>query len=366
MNGNPAETEKQKKSGRAGKIVWLLLFIVLVAATIFVITRNKDFSFDNFMKTIRNANPFFIAGAFLCMAGFVVFEALALRHLERFFHSPKSVPKNIVYSAADIYFSAITPSATGGQPASAMFMIKDGLSPATTTLCLMLNLSLYMISIVVIGIVCLAVHPALLLNFAPVSRGFIIAGLFVQSVLVAGILLMALKDKWILSICDFFLRFLHKIHLVKNLESKRQRLANLAAEYRTCLNVVKGHWKVLIVTFLLNLLQRLSNIGVSVFIFLAVGGDPAKTVDAFLTSSLVVVGSNSVPIPGAVGVTDALFIDGFSSLISNTVSVELLSRTVSFYICIFVCGTITLLATIRNAFRKKRTTPAEEEPHVED
>ncbi|MFR2128888.1 MAG: hypothetical protein ACLS4M_06675 [Eubacterium ventriosum] len=33
--------------------------------------------------------------------------------------------KCLVYSSSDIYFSAITPSATGGQPASAYFMMKD-------------------------------------------------------------------------------------------------------------------------------------------------------------------------------------------------------------------------------------------------
>ena len=213
MNSETPETSQKKSSGLAKRLIWLFIFIVLVAVTIFVITRNKDFSFSNFLRTIRDANPFFLIGAFLCMVGFVVFEALALHRLEKFFHSPKSVPKNIVYSAADIYFSAITPSASGGQPASALFMIKDGIPAAATTLCLLLNLSLYMISIVVIGIVCIAVRPGLLLNFSTFSKVFIIAGLFVQTLLVAVILLMALKDKWILSVGNMMLRFLHTVKM---------------------------------------------------------------------------------------------------------------------------------------------------------
>ncbi|MBP5231201.1 MAG: flippase-like domain-containing protein [Clostridia bacterium] len=351
--GEEKKPEEKKKSGLKSRILWLLVFIVLVAVTIFIITRNKDFSFANFFQMIAGANPFFLAGAFLCMIGFVAFEALALRHLERFFGCPKSVPKNMVYSAADIYFSAITPSASGGQPASAVFMIKDGIPTAATTLCLLLNLSLYMISIVVIGIFCILAKPVLLMNFSVFSRVFIIAGLFVQTLLVALILLMALKDRWILSVGDFLLRFLHKIRIIKNVDARRKRFAEIVGEYRQCLNVMKGHKKVLFFTFAMNMLQRLSNIGVSVFVFLAVGGNPAKVFDAFLTGSFVVVGSNAVPIPGAVGISDALFLDGFSSLIADTVSVELLSRSISFYICIFVCGSVTLLATVRNAFRSK-------------
>ena len=350
----PNLPEKKKKSGLAGRLFWLLVFLILIVVTVYVITQNKDFSIANFRKTIENANPFFLAGAFACMIGFVVFEALALRRLEVFFKSPRSVPTNILYSAADIYFSAITPSASGGQPASAVFMIKDGIPAATTTLCLVLNLSLYMISIVVIGLFCLIVHPGLLANFTPVSKIFIYAGMVVQTLLVALVVLMAVKDRWILKAGDFILRFLHKIHLLKNLETKRQKLSTVVGEYRTCLAAVKGHWRVLISTFLLNLLQRLSNISVSLFVFLAVGGKPEKAFDAFLTSCLVVVGSNAVPVPGAVGVSDALFIDGFSELIPNSVSLELLSRSISFYICIFVCGAITLFATVRNAFRTKK------------
>ncbi len=360
MNSESSNLPKKKKSGLAGRLFWLFVFLILIVVTVYVITRNKDFSFSNFLKTIEKANPFFLAGAFLCMIGFVVFEALALRRLEIFFKSPRSVPKNIVYSAADIYFSAITPSATGGQPASAVFMIKDGIPTATTTLCLVLNISLYMISIVLIGLFCLIVHPGLLANFSTVSRIFIFAGMAVQTILVAIIILMAVKDRWILKAGDFILRLLHKLHLVRNLETKRQKLANIVGDYRACLDAVKGHWRVLIATLLMNLLQRLSNIGVSLFVFLAVGGKPEKAFDAFLTGCLVVVGSNSVPIPGAVGVSDALFIDGFSALIPDAVSLELLSRSISFYICIFVCGAITLFATVRNAFRSKKEKAASE------
>ena len=51
---------------------------------------------------------------------------------------------------------------------------------------------------------------------------------------------------------------------------------------------------------------------------------------------------NSVPIPGAVGAADYLFIDGFGGILKDPVSIELLSRGISFYCCIIICGIITL------------------------
>ena len=55
--------------------------------------------------------------------------------------------RGVLYSAADIYFSAITPSATGGQPASALLMVGDGIPTAVTTVVLLLNLAMYNLSI---------------------------------------------------------------------------------------------------------------------------------------------------------------------------------------------------------------------------
>jgi hypothetical protein len=83
---------------------------------------------------------------------------------------------------------------------------------------------------------------------------------------------------------------------------------------------------------------------VSVCVFIAVGGSTHKIFDAFVAQGLVVIGSNSVPIPGAVGAADYLFIDGFGSLVKDSISIELLSRGISFYCCIIICGIITLIA----------------------
>ena len=82
------------------------------------------------------------------MCGFFVFEALALKVLCKTFGYKISFRKSLVYSSSDIYFSAITPSATGGQPASAYFMMKDKIPGAATTIILLVNLTLYTTSII--------------------------------------------------------------------------------------------------------------------------------------------------------------------------------------------------------------------------
>ena len=65
----------------------------------------------------------------------------------------------------------------------------------------------------------------------------------------------------------------------------------------------------------------------------------------FAMQSNVVIGAYCIPIPGSMGVTDLLMMDGFTSLMNEQTSanLELLSRAVSFYICILLCGLIVLV-----------------------
>ena len=75
----------------------------------------------------------------------------------------------------------------------------------------------------------------------------------------------------------------------------------------------------------------------------------------FAIQSWVIVGSNAVPLPGAVGVADYLFLDGYGALLSDPVNMELLSRSISFYICVLTCAIVLLISFIRNRHQGSET-----------
>ena len=57
------------------------------------------------------------------------------------------------------------------------------------------------------------------------------------------------------------------------------------------------------------------------------------------------MGYNFVPIPGGMGISDYLMIDGLRSIMESSMaySVELISRGLTFYICVLISGIITLI-----------------------
>ena len=344
----PQVTENPPPAPPTGKKNWIftMAFLAIAALTVWAVTSQiGDFSFSDFWACIRGANPGWLTAAVLAMLGFIVFEALALLVIVRDFGYRKGLLPGLGWSAGDIYFSAITPSATGGQPASAYFMIKDGIPGMFTTVALVVNLVMYTLSILAIALICLCARPGLFLHFNRFSQILIVVGVGAQVVLVVFFVMLLKREKALHRLCDAVLRFLARLHLLRRPEQKREKLRIYMEDYVRYAQMLHGRSGMLLRAFLFNFLQRAAQIAVTVFVYLAIGGDPARAFDIWVLQGFVVLGSNCVPIPGAMGVSDYLMLDCFGRVPvpSGAGNLELLSRAVSFYFCILICG-IAMLA----------------------
>lgn len=320
--------------------IWTLVAIILAVSSIFIVARQtKDYSWVDFKLYITSANPFWILMAIVCTLLYIFFEGYAILRILKAFGYPRQVRKGIVYSAADIYFSAITPSATGGQPASAFFMMADGIPAGVSAVALMVNLVMYTASIMAIGIVAVVLKPELFIRFESFAKFLIIIGYVILGALMFFIILLLKKEKWVHAICSFFLRLLSKIRMIKRLDRLEKKLDKIIEEYKKCSEMIDGQRRMLVETFICNFLQRSLQICVSVMIYLADGGAIKHAVDIWVTHAFSVIGSNCVPIPGAMGVIDYLLLDGMGNLMSqeDAVSLELTSRGISFYFCVLLC-----------------------------
>ena len=347
-------SEKQPKLRK--NLIWSFLFVLIAAASVWaVISQNKSFSIGQYIRFLRQCRPVWIAAAFLSMLTFIWFSAEAIRVLLRAFDAPRSPLQGLSYAAADLYFSAITPSATGGQPAAGLFMMRDGVSGVTATVILLANLAMYTISIVLIGLVCLILRPGTFLRFSGFSRFLIIIGAVIQISLATFYCVMLWKEKILDRLINKLLKLILKIKWIKHPEALEQRVLGALSRYAKSAELIRGKQKVLWKNLLYNMTLRTAQICVTMFCYLAQGGQGSAAFDLFALQSNVVVGSTFIPIPGAMGVTDFLMLDGFQSIMSkqNASNLELLSRTTSFYVCIFLCGTIVLIRTITMRLREK-------------
>ena len=341
---------KKPTQNLRSKILWSVLFVLIAAATVWaVLSQSRSFSLRSFAAYASGASKPWLAMALLSMLGFIVFEEESLAAICRAFGYPISHRRAFIYSASDIYVSAITPSASGGQPACAWFMIKDGIPGMVVTVALLANLSMYAISILVIGVITLLIRPDVFASLGLLSRVLVILGYLVQSALAVFFVMLLLKGDLLHIICRKVLHLLCKIRLLKQEEEKQRGLDQKMEEYAAYARMIKEHKRAMGKAFVFNMLQRASVISVPFFVFLASGGEASKSVDIWAVQCYTVIGSNAVPIPGAMGVSDYIMLDGFGRVLpyQDAVNFELLSRSLSFYVCVALCGLTVLIKYLR-------------------
>lgn len=338
------------------KIFWGIFSILIAILSIWaVVAQNKNFSADILIQFIRESNKGWLFASALCMFGFIFFEGYALVRIVKSLGYKKSAGHGTVYGAADVYFSAITPSASGGQPASAYFMMKDGMPGTTVTVALLLNLIMYTLALLTLGLICVIFRLDLFAGFSFFSKALIIVGVVVLVVLAFVFFMLIKKASILYKFCNAVLVFLEKIHLLRHGQKKRDKLNRTMDEYQECARIVGGKWDMLFEVYLWNLLQRLSQIAVSFMIFRATGVGIKESLDVCVIQTLVAVGSNSVPIPGSMGVADYLMLDGFSQVVGeNATTMELLCRGMTFYGCVITSAAIVLFGYIHRRITRKK------------
>ena len=344
------------------KWFWTLFSLALAALSIWgVLAQSKKWSLAGILESLRSADPLWLGAAVLCTALFVLLEAAALSALLKGIGYREGLGASLLYSTSDIYFSAITPSATGGQPASAFFMIRDGVPAGAATVTLLVNLILYTLSLVILGLGSVIAAPGLFFGLSLLSRVLIALGFVIQLGLTALFFLLLGKGRLVFDLLRRFVRFLHRKKLIHRLERRLRKLDEAQAEFETCARVMKGKGPVLQRALLWNLLQRAAHLAVPMCIYLALGGRPENAGLLFASQCLVVMGYAPVPVPGAMGVADFLMVDAFSGLgfipVEEAFRLDMLSRGLSFYLCVAVSGVITLLgyaALHRREHKKER------------
>lgn len=346
----------KKKPPRKNLILNFIFILIAVLSVLIVVGGNDDFSFSEFILfTKASMNPYLLP-AFLSVLAYVFFEGAALLRISASLGYKRSQGKGFVYSAADIYFSAITPSATGGQPASAFFMIKDGIPAPVTTVALIVNLVMYTLTTLTFGLVGLLFGFELFVQFSTLSKLLIIVGIGLQLILIFIFLMILKKDDLLFRLGCGIYSILQKLHLIRSADKKKEKLQKTIESYRSAVAMISGKKRVLFEAFILNLLQRASLVLVFIFTFLATGGAPSQLGDVWCTQGMVIVGANTIPIPGAMGVTDYLLSDGFSHLTSEATAVNfsLLARTISFYISVLLCGLTVLFRFLQITISTRR------------
>ncbi|MDE7165252.1 MAG: flippase-like domain-containing protein [Clostridiales bacterium] len=332
------------------QLINIAFLIVLIGVTLTVLFVSQDINIHDIGNFLYHCNPWYIAAAFGGLLGYIVFEAISLHIIAHKLGHKSKFTSSLAYSSSDLYYSAITPSASGGQPASAFYMMRDGMSGGTAGFTVLFNIIAYTVATILVGLFGVVACPAMFGQIGHwLAKTLVIVGFVIQLALLGVLLLCLFRARVIMAIGNWGISVLTKLHIVKKTEKWRNKLEGMVTKYKSCRTVIKKHPMLFFNALILNIAQRVSQTLIPCFVIMAsplFGQVDVTFLELFCMQAYVMIGYNSIPLPGGTGVYEYLYPNvfgiGFPDM-TFVLSAMMVSRGISFYVSMVITGLYTLV-----------------------
>ena len=348
-------------------IISLLLLFLLMGLTFFLLFRH--FEFDEIWSNIHSASagPLLIAVLMIAFGAngaiwvpvYLLCYGGVMRLFLRSFGYSAGLLRCASYGCIDFYYSAITPSSTGGQPMVIYHMGKDGVPMSKSVLAPLVHTVLYKTVLILFTVAGLICYPGLVRQGGGgVFVALLILGAAINGLMLAACLLSMFCPRITKRIGGALIKLLGKLRLVRNPEKKTVDFAMSLAEYQEAAAHVKAHKALLAKCFLLVLVQRTAFFLVPYFIYLSLGfTEHGLNPFYFIAVQAVIAMSvDSLPLPGGMGANELAMIMMYDGLFGSELaaSAMLMTRGVSYYLCLILSSVGAIAKYAAVVLRRRR------------
>lgn len=313
------------------------IFVLLLLATGYMVFRDNDISaISAALPLIR---PFWLLLSIFAMSLFVFCEGENIARSLRLFGENVTRGQAVKYALTGFFFSAVTPSASGGQPMQLFAMHKDGIKVTNGTIALLFELlSFEMVTVALSIIGYIFQHRQIAEAMGSMSL-LLLIGVAVNCV-VMSLLLAAIFSKKAMSILSGFLVRVISLFSRETAGRIQQSLARQLCEYRESAEYFKTNKMIFAKTLFTSLIQILAMYSIPYLIYLGFGLSGYSLTEFLSLQAVLYVAVSALPLPGAVGVSESGFLRLFRLLFPAELlkSAMLLSRGISFYLFVLISG----------------------------
>ena len=344
MKEDKPDTEHKKVSPKKffKKPIMIAIFVLINVAVI-AITAFSEFGNSNNAAKLSEVriNWWFLVPAVFCFLAAITAEIFKYVLMMREMSKKKNFNEKRASKVArrtvllGKYYDNITPAAIGGQPFQIYYMRKNSNLPdGVSTSIPVFGMIAGQIGFIIIATFCflfgsLSINNAVLIGTA--CFGLLFYAFWPITVMIATFLPKATAE-----LINIVVRFLYKIHLVKNRKATIAKVEYEVNEYAKCVRKILNTKGLFLKTVLLSVSFHILISMIPFFVLTAFGGN-VDFLPCFVTTVAVTSAVYFIPTPGNAGAAEGTFFVVFSALSSGYVFWAMLVwRFFSYYIYIIM------------------------------
>ncbi|MBQ4068963.1 MAG: flippase-like domain-containing protein [Lachnospiraceae bacterium] len=331
-----------------------IFIIVLSAVTVYMIF--KDEEMDTIFSYITLANPIYLIIGFLMMLTFVCSESVIINYLMNTFSCKVRFRTCIKYSFVGFFVSAITPSASGGQPAQLYYMKNDGIKISISSIVLMIITIVYKSVLLILGLFMFATEFSFVMQYMKGIEFILLFGIIINIFVVMFLFFVIFKQSFAKKVLVAPVVFLGRHRIIRNYCELSHNILKGIKKYESCADYLKTHKVVFLNTFVITVFQRLCLFFVTYLVYRSFGLSGTSAYQIVTLQTMIALSVDILPLPGGLGASESIFIILFSSIFTADYVLPglLLSRGITHYALIILGAIVTAYAQFTMK-RKKNT-----------
>lgn len=335
------------------KIVNALIFIFVGFITFFVIFKKNNISI--IISNIKEVNILYILLAFIFMIIYIACEGINIRRILRTLNDKITIKSSFKYASVGFFFSAITPSASGGDPMQLYFMKKDNLPISHSAISLLIELTSFELICCILAVFGYFYNFNIINSHIGSLKYLVIIGIIFNILYITLLLVMIFSKKLANKIYNIIIKLLNLIHY-KKINAFKDRLNKQIEEYHKCSILIKKNKNMLIKVFLTSLIELIVYHMIPYLIYLSFGLNKNDIITFISLSALLYTSVAFLPLPGSMGASEGSFVVLYKMLFPLSIlsSAMLLSRAISYYIFVLLTGLIIIICIIKRKITLKR------------
>ena len=265
-------------------------------------------------------------------------------------------------TGAGQFYSAITPSSSGGQPMQVLWLHRQGVPVSLGTACISVKFLSFQASVLllggVLGLSKWRMVEAQLYGF----RWLVVLGYVVNAGLLVAVALTIPRSNVLDRLSRWAVGIGARLRLVKHPEEVCERFQSAIADYRDALQMLFRRPLDAVVVFLLSMLQVIAYMSVALCLYRAFGLSGAGNSDILTLQLLLFIAAAFVPLPGAAGAQESGFCVFFRGIFpeESLMAAMVCWRFFSYYL--LLVGGLVMMAVA--GFRRRNRDEAAENKNI--
>ena len=319
-----------------------LIFVLII--TLYSVFHGENLS-ELLLYLKQGDFRYWILGA-VFIVGFIESESVIIYYMMKVLGENVKLTHCFLYSFVGFFFSLITPSATGGQPAQLYFMKKDRLSLPTSTMVLLIVTITYKLVLVVLGLAVIIFKPQPIWRLLSPIYFWCYLGIILNILCVFSMIILVFNPALVSNIVLFCIRLFDKVFKKDKEKKYSERLERAIEKYRKASEFFFNNVKVIINVFLITCVQRFLLFAVTYLVYRSFSIGMAGPDVVITLQGMISVAVDMLPLPGGLGISEKLFKDIFVQVCTKkyTLPVMIVSRGLSFYVQLGLTAVMTVVA----------------------